>query len=155
MFQLLKPFLWKYCQLGLISFADRESKWNIKFSILGCQIIVYLIFQRRDVTMGMGSHVLPSIIAITTAWAVSSLLYWAVFNISAFLAMDAFHTFLLQTQQICQEKLFNTDFKIVRIFCQPSYFQNITNYVELIVKRSNVDQVYMNAVIRMKDALLL
>ena len=59
------------------------------------------------------------------------------------------------TQQISQEKLFNTDFKIVRIFCQPSYFQNITNYVELIAKRSNVDQVYMNAVIRMKDALLL
>ena len=109
MFQLLKPFLWKYCQLVLISFADRESKWNIKFSIPGCQIIVYLIFQRRDVTMGMGSHVLPSIIAITTAWAVSSLLYWAVFNISAFLAMDAFHTFLLQTQQISQEKLLNVE----------------------------------------------
>jgi len=53
----------------------RVVRANIECTNGYIHLIDRVIMKRRDVTMGMGSHVLPSIIAITTAWAVSSLLY--------------------------------------------------------------------------------
>jgi len=53
----------------------RVVRANIECKNGYIHLIDRVIMKRRDVTMGMGSHVLPSIIAITTAWAVSSLLH--------------------------------------------------------------------------------
>jgi len=53
----------------------RVVRANIECTNGYIHLIDRVVMKRRDVTMGMGSHVLPSVIAIITAWAVSSLLH--------------------------------------------------------------------------------
>jgi uncharacterized surface protein with fasciclin (FAS1) repeats len=53
----------------------RVVRANIECTNGYIHLIDRVVMKRRDITMGMGSNVLPSIIAIFTAWALSSLLH--------------------------------------------------------------------------------